>query len=96
MAFKIHAVSAADAADRIAPYDGVAEAVFVDADGNPIDITGGVRKGAAVAAMGIADPAAAAAAPTKAEYDALLAYAKGLKATLNALIASLKASGAIG
>ena len=57
---------------------------------------GGVKKGAAVAAMSVADPAAAAAAPTKAEYDALLGYAKGLKATLNALIASLKASGAIG
>lgn len=56
----------------------------------------GVKKGAAVAAMGIADPAAAAGSPTKAEYDALLAYAKGLKATLNALIASLKGSGAIG
>ncbi|PLS26245.1 head fiber protein [Bifidobacterium parmae] len=41
MTFKIHAIPAADAADRIAPYDGVAEAVFVDADGNPVDLTAG-------------------------------------------------------
>lgn len=56
---------------------------------------GGVKKGAAVAAMDMADPVAAVAAPTKAEYDALLEYAKGLKATLNQLLASLKAAGAI-
>lgn len=147
MAYRIHAIPAADAAGLTAPYDGTAEAVFVDADGNPIDITGcapapgsvttemlaasavtrekisanavtldkiadgvipaaymlpaagtelgGVKKGKAVAAMAVADPPAAADAPTKAEYDALLAYAKGLKATLNNLVASLKASGAI-
>ena len=57
---------------------------------------GGVKKGATVAANAAVDPPAAAAAPTKAEYDALLAYAKSVKATLNALITSLKASGAIG
>ncbi|KAB5608407.1 hypothetical protein [Bifidobacterium jacchi] len=96
MAIKIMPLPAAQADEFIAPYDGILSAVFVDSDGNPIDITGGVKKGAAVDAMGVADPAAAAAAPTKAEYDALLAYAKGLKVTLNALIASLKASGAIG
>lgn len=137
MAYRIHAVPAADAAGLTAPYDGTAEAVFVNADGDPIDITGGapaqgsvttmmlaakavtrdkiadgvipaaytlpaagtalggVKKGAAVAAVAVADPPAAAAAPTKAEYDLLLAYAKSLKTTLNQLVASLKASGAI-
>lgn len=137
MAYRIHAVPAVDAAGLTAPYDGTAEAVFVNADGDPIDITGGapapgsvttmmlaakavtrdkiadgvipaaytlpaagtalggVKKGAAVAAMAVADPPAAAAAPTKAEYDLLLAYAKSLKTTLNQLVASLKASGAI-
>lgn len=32
---------AAQAAEFIAPYDGIVSAVFVDADGNPIDLTGG-------------------------------------------------------
>lgn len=58
MTFKIHAVSAADAADRIGPYDGIAEAVFVDSDGNPIDIAGGsapttIPTGALVPGAGI-------------------------------------------
>ncbi|KFI50018.1 head fiber protein [Bifidobacterium biavatii] len=56
---------------------------------------GGVKKGAAVAAVTVADPAAAAAAPTKAEYDALLALAKANKVAINGLIASLKAAGTI-
>lgn len=194
MAYKIHAIPAADAAGLTAPYDGTAEAVFVDADGNPVDITGGgtasgvadgavmpktlsgydadtghgklvkvkadgsgfdfvddnatpaagsvtsamlaanavntaaigdgqvtaaklakgvipaaytlpaasatalggVKRGAAVPANAAVAPAAAAASPTKAEYDALLDYAKSVQGTLNALVASLKTSGAIG
>ncbi|NEG90651.1 hypothetical protein GFD25_11835 [Bifidobacterium aerophilum] len=57
---------------------------------------GGVKKGGAVGTVTTADPAAAAAAPTKAEYDALLNYAKSLKTTLNQLISVLKTAGTIG
>lgn len=56
---------------------------------------GGVKKAAAVAAVASTDAkAAAAAAPTKAEFDAVVALANESKSQLNALIASLKASGA--
>lgn len=41
MAYKIHAIPAADAAGMTAPYDGTAEAVFVDSDGNPVDVGAG-------------------------------------------------------
>lgn len=56
---------------------------------------GGVKKAAAVAAVASKDAkAAAATAPTKAEFDAVVAVANENKRQLNALIASLKASGA--
>lgn len=87
------AMLAAKAVTRDKIADGVIPAAYtLPAAGTAL---GGVKKGAAVAAMAVADPPAAAAAPTKAEYDALLAYAKSLKTTLNQLVASLKASGAI-
>lgn len=58
---------------------------------------GGVKKGAAVATVASADAAVAAGeAPTKAEFDAVVGELNETKRQLNALIASLKASGSIG
>ena len=95
MAYKIHAIPAAAAAGLTAPYDGVAEAVFVDDNGKPVDF-GGVKKGVAVAKVAAADAVAAAgAAPTKAEYDAVVTELNETKRQLNALLASLTAAGTI-
>lgn len=53
-----------------------------------------VRMAAATATVTAADPAAAAgAAPTKAEFDAVVTLAKELKAKLNSVIASARAAG---
>lgn len=41
MAYKIHVIPAKDAAAYVAEHDGVALAVFVDDEGNPIDLNGG-------------------------------------------------------
>lgn len=41
MVIKIMPLPAERAAEFIAPYDGIMPAVFVDQDGNPVDITGG-------------------------------------------------------
>lgn len=58
---------------------------------------GGVKKGAAVAAVSAADAAAAAGdTPTKAEFDAVVAELNETKKRLNAALASLKAAGVIG
>lgn len=57
---------------------------------------GGVKKGATVAAVATADAAVAAAAtPTKAEYDKLVALSNETKKQLNALIVSFKAAGSL-
>lgn len=55
---------------------------------------GGVRQAAAVAAVAADDSAPSAAAPTKAEFDKVVAEANETKKQLNALLAALKASGA--
>lgn len=58
---------------------------------------GGVKKGASVAAVSAADATAAAgAAPTKAEFDAVVTELNETKKKLNAALASLKAAGVIG
>jgi hypothetical protein len=58
---------------------------------------GGVKKGAAVAAVSTADAAAAAGdTPTKAEFDAVVAELNETKKRINAALASLKAAGVIG
>ena len=55
---------------------------------------GGVKRAAAVATVASADAASAAAdAPTKAEYDKLVAVANETKMQLNALLAAGKAAG---
>ncbi|PWG60497.1 head fiber protein [Bifidobacterium catulorum] len=51
MAIKIMPLPAAQADEFIAPYDGIMSAVFVDADGNPIDITGGADAAPAVGSV---------------------------------------------
>lgn len=58
---------------------------------------GGVKKGAAVAAVSAADVTAAAGnTPTKAEFDAMVAELNETKKQLNAALGSLKAAGVIG
>ncbi|KAB5604151.1 hypothetical protein [Bifidobacterium jacchi] len=57
---------------------------------------GGVKQSPPVAQVTLADPAEAAGeSPTKAEFKALLDYAKALKTTLNQLIAGLSEAGVI-
>lgn len=58
---------------------------------------GGVKKGTAVATVAAADATASAGdAPTKAEFDAVVAELNETKRQLNTLIGSLKAAGVIG
>ena len=55
---------------------------------------GGVKKAATVAAVSSADAAAAAGdAPTKAEFDAVVALCNELKAKLNSTLANVKSAG---
>ena len=73
----------------------VIETQFVDDNGKPVDFDG-VKKGVAVAKVAAADAVAAAgAAPTKAEYDAVVTELNETKRQLNALLASLTAAGTI-
>ncbi|MCH9274996.1 head fiber protein [Bifidobacterium amazonense] len=55
---------------------------------------GGIKKASGVTAISTADPAAAAGdAPTKAEYDALVALCAELKAKYNTLVSAGKTAG---
>lgn len=78
--------------------------VFVDAAGNTILTFDAVNhklifdanKQAAIAAIATADAAAAAGeAPTKAEFDPVVALANANKAKINAVLAALKSAGII-
>lgn len=60
-------------------------------DGTPFTASGDVKKGTAVA-----DVAAADAAPTKAEFDTVVAGLNEAKRQLNTLIGSLRTAGVIG
>lgn len=56
----------------------------------------GAKKAAAVTNAGNATAVAAVAAPTKAEYDALLADVNALRTTLNAFLTATRNAGQIG
>lgn len=66
-------------------------------DGTPFTAFGGVKKGTAVADVAAADVAVSAgAAPTKAEFDTVVAELNETKRQLNTLIGSLRTAGVIG
>lgn len=66
-------------------------------DGTPFTVLGGVKKGTAVATVAAADATVSAgAAPTKAEFDAVVAELNETKRQLNTLIGSLRTAGVIG
>ena len=61
-------------------------------DGTPFTAFGGVKKGTAVADVAVS----AGAAPTKAEFDTVVAELNETKRQLNTLIGSLRTAGVIG
>lgn len=75
------------------PAGGSPETLSIHIDNMP-EGGGDAPVAAAVAGVSAADCAAAAAdAPTKAEFDAVVALANECKATLNAALSSLAAAG---
>ena len=91
---------AADSVDTAKIKDGAVTAAKLAADAKPKPATesaaGLVKKASAVAPIASADAEAAAGAnPTKEEYAKAVALANETKKQVNALIAALKAAGAM-